>query len=271
MSPIYVPGKVVLQKQFTQQGYMWEFPARYGLWSPANIATALWLDAADTGTVITESGAVSQWNDKSGNGRNATQSTAGNRPTYTANGLTSKNVITFNAGSSTRLSSALGAASAIESSFTVANASSANTGQQSLLASSAAGGRQFRLSSTTASFLSQATALLGTSSSNAPKDAAIIFNLAYSGGGTSLSFFFNGTSAGTATTGNSVSGGGTTSIGAQGGGSEGLTGYIAEIVVLQSAPSTDTRQRIEGYLAHKWGLTANLPAGHPYKTVGPTP
>jgi hypothetical protein len=240
-------------------------------WDPASITTALWLDAADASTVTTVSGAVSQWNDKSGNGRDATQATAGNRPTYTASGLDSKNVITFSAGSSTRLASALSATSAIESSFIVANASSANTGQQSLLASSATGGRQFRLSSTTASVLAQASSLLGASSSNAPKDAATIFNLAYSSSGTSLSFLFNGTPVGTATSGNSFSGAGTTSVGAQGGGGEGLTGYIAEIVVLQSAPSTDTRQRVEGYLAHKWGLTANLPNDHPYRWTPPTP
>ena len=95
MSPIYVPGKVVLQKQFSLQNYMWEFPTQYGLWSPANITTALWLDAADTGTVITESGAVSQWNDKSGNARHAFQSTAGARPAYTSAGLSGKNVIYY--------------------------------------------------------------------------------------------------------------------------------------------------------------------------------
>jgi hypothetical protein len=30
------------------------------------------------------------------------------------------------------------------------------------------------------------------------------------------------------------------------------------------------RQRIEGYLAHKWGLVGSLPSGHPYKTAAPT-
>lgn len=29
------------------------------------------------------------------------------------------------------------------------------------------------------------------------------------------------------------------------------------------------RQRLEGYLAHRWGLTGNLPGGHPYKTAPP--
>jgi len=29
------------------------------------------------------------------------------------------------------------------------------------------------------------------------------------------------------------------------------------------------RQKLEGYLAHKWGLTSNLPNDHPYKTTSP--
>jgi hypothetical protein len=50
-----------------------------------------------------------------------------------------------------------------------------------------------------------------------------------------------------------------------------LTGAIGEIIVTASVLSTLNRQKTEGYLAHKWGLTASLPADHPYKTVGPTP
>ena len=30
-----------------------------------------------------------------------------------------------------------------------------------------------------------------------------------------------------------------------------------------------TRKQVDGYLAHKWGLTSNLPDGHPYKTSAP--
>ncbi len=60
-------------------------------------------------------------------------------------------------------------------------------------------------------------------------------------------------------------------IGSYDDGSLPLTGYIAELLIISGAVSTLNRQKIEGYLAHKWGLTANLPAGHPYKTVGPTP
>jgi hypothetical protein len=48
-----------------------------------------------------------------------------------------------------------------------------------------------------------------------------------------------------------------------------LQGRVAEVVLVPSAVDTLTRQKIEGYLAHKWGLTANLPSDHPYKTVAP--
>jgi hypothetical protein len=29
-------------------------------------------------------------------------------------------------------------------------------------------------------------------------------------------------------------------------------------------------KKLEGYLAHKWGLTANLPVGHDFKNTAPT-
>jgi hypothetical protein len=45
---------------------------------------------------------------------------------------------------------------------------------------------------------------------------------------------------------------------------------VKEIVVLYSAVTNTNRQLIEGYLAHKWGLQANLPGGHPYKNAAPT-
>ncbi|MGA1109957.1 MAG: hypothetical protein ACO3VO_00015 [Ilumatobacteraceae bacterium] len=42
----------------------------------------IWLDAADTTTITLNSGNVSQWNDKSGKGRNFVQSTATKQPAY---------------------------------------------------------------------------------------------------------------------------------------------------------------------------------------------
>lgn len=48
-----------------------------------------------------------------------------------------------------------------------------------------------------------------------------------------------------------------------------MDGRVGEILVYNSALSDVNHQKAEGYLAHKWGLTANLPAGHPYKIIAP--
>jgi hypothetical protein len=48
-----------------------------------------------------------------------------------------------------------------------------------------------------------------------------------------------------------------------------LIGDLAEVIMTTGPQTADTQNRIEGYLAHKWGTTASLPALHPYKTVAP--
>ena len=65
--------------------------AAVSAFAPTDLAgLALWLDAADSGTITLDgSNNVSQWDDKSGNGRNLTQATTLNRPGFTAgDGLT---------------------------------------------------------------------------------------------------------------------------------------------------------------------------------------
>lgn len=64
------------------------------LWSPAVLRPTVWLDAADISTISIATG-VSEWRDKSNNGWNVVQATAGNQPTYTMMGLNGLNVVTF--------------------------------------------------------------------------------------------------------------------------------------------------------------------------------
>ena len=42
-----------------------------------------------------------------------------------------------------------------------------------------------------------------------------------------------------------------------------FSGYIGEIVVFNSQIESTQRQQVETYLAQKWGLTSSLPTGHP--------
>jgi hypothetical protein len=247
------------------------------------IQTAQWLDAADASTVTTVSGAVSQWNDKSGNGRSATQATAGNRPAYTTAALNSRNVITFDGTDDW-----VGLASSIFSSqlsFSwYAVAARTSTATQGLFME--------RFDSNVAMValaVGDTTSILnragGTSSSaiveqtentSFPTNSAQILGSVQAP--TLGTAFRNGTSVATNSSTKAslafrrlVIGASYLGDSSNTPGQQFWTGYAAEIVISLSTHSTDTRQRIEGYLAWKWGLTANLPAGHPYKTVGPTP
>ena len=49
-----------------------------------------------------------------------------------------------------------------------------------------------------------------------------------------------------------------------------FTGEIAEIIVYAGALTTAERQKIEGYIAHRYGVQSNLPATHPYRNFAPT-
>jgi len=54
------------------------------------------------------------------------------------------------------------------------------------------------------------------------------------------------------------------------GGSRTAQGWIKEILFYNNVLSTSDQQKIEGYLAWKWGLQSYLSAGHPYKSAAPT-
>ena len=46
-------------------------------------------------------------------------------------------------------------------------------------------------------------------------------------------------------------------------------GQVAEIIVVNDV-TTDTTDRVTGYLAHKWGIDGSLPSAHTYKSSAPT-
>jgi hypothetical protein len=47
-------------------------------------------------------------------------------------------------------------------------------------------------------------------------------------------------------------------------------GTMHELIMLTSTYSSSDREKLEGYLAWKWGLEGDLPGGHPYKSAAPT-
>ncbi|NCC84600.1 MAG: hypothetical protein EOM03_10805 [Clostridia bacterium] len=235
-------------------------------WTPADITTALWLDAADSATITESGGAVSQWADKSGYGRNAAQTVGSYKPALASGAVNALNAILFDG-----LNDYLGITGNLP------------------VASEMAEFVVFRRE--TAGIL---TMPLGGNNKGAPPYGILGYtdNVAYSGlrssgylthgsisTGTYISalardasvaeLFINGTSLGGAKTAGAVSGTlDIVSVGARA--TSYHNGLIAEIIVLHSNPSVEDRQKIEGYLAHKWGLAANLPSDHPYKSAPPT-
>jgi len=240
-------------------------------WTPAEITTALWLDAADASTITESGGVVSQWDDKSGNGKHATQSIAQSRPLLTGDGLNGRSVITFD-GNDDFFSVSSFTGSRIISVFLVASQDTTTSNKYLLDESNTAqygGGLSIRFTNTgTVRFWGQDVLPLTNSlalSASIPYIIGAIENT------TQRNIYIDGTVNANITPGTDTRTAANPRIGHSlllGGYHD---GYIAEIILVASAVSTDTRQLIEGYLAHKWGLTANLPADHPYKTAIPVP
>ncbi len=53
-------------------------------------------------------------------------------------------------------------------------------------------------------------------------------------------------------------------------GGRSLIGQVGEVLISSSVLSLRELERIEGYLAHKWGIASLLPSGHYYKNFAPS-
>ena len=251
------------------------------LWTPARINTVLWLDAADASTITLNGSAVSQWNDKSGNALHISQSTATQQPAYTLSGLSNRNIITFN-GTSDILFRTTGLDDlSTVSIFAVMRYISAS-GQDLPMGVGSTGATgavraMYRASGgTTQGFAGWSRDVTSSAYSTDTGGKHHIFagwNTALSGtdhvfiGRDGLATAYTPDNGGTLNT---------TGAGFSIGSLRGVlvaTYYsnisVAETIVLSTPPEVASRQRIEGYLAHKWQLTSNLPNDHPFRVRPP--
>lgn len=224
-------------------------------WDPADTATALWLDAADNTVFTLDTTSVVQWSDKSGNDRHAT-ATGTARPVITGAAINGLDVVTFdgvaNCLSVPRPFTTLGSFFTVlwttDSAYilfgplgTSAHSPAASSETMTILVGSF-GTPAYLLDGAATSWATRVQ--MHTSLHNRVSIAEYI--------GASLATW-------------------PTTIGISGYYSTNwyFSGQIAEIIAVDGAVSTALRERIEGYLAHKWGLTGNLPAAHPYKVLPP--
>ena len=255
--------------------------ARRG-WLPSDISTALWLDAADTSTITQSLGDVSQWDDKSGNNRHAVQATGTAQPSATANTINSKTVITFDGSNDFMdVSTTVLQGQTEPNLFYVFVRYGSDSGAYlpAVTTMPSAGQDQgaFHYIKSTGN-LGASYPFFTTSPSwgNYDLSSGTVYAT-----GTPEIIGFNALAGNWRVFRNGVQEGATGTVGGAPGST--FTGLrlaqqknplrtsnigIGELV-LTFGSSVLNRQRIEGYLAWKWGLTANLPAIHPYKTVRP--
>lgn len=228
--------------------------------TPRNISgLAAWWDASDAASITTVSGRVSQWNDKSGNGVHATQTTANNRPVNTSQTLNGRAVMTFDG--SNDIMSFTGTARTDETQFVVVRnnmVASAVSNQQILGDASSGFGVTAVIKndgSTNSDVFTHCGGFsLGTTSAryqfpaNNPFGPAVVSAIRSSASGGILRT--DGVQRATCTTSNSYA---LARIGGVGS-SLPLNGYIAEIVIYSRALSVADVQRVERYLGTKWGL-----------------
>ena len=233
--------------------------------SPLDIAgCALWLDGADSSaaSMTLDGTSLDAWKDKSGNGRDFTAAGAA-RPTLTAAGLNGLSVVTLDGNDQmTNATNIVGLTSV--SMFAVAF----NDGSQfgGVISSTAGTDSSPGLLVDQFHFACRGLANLsrGTSGSGPIVATGIV-----SSGASAV--FYGGLQADADAASGSLAAVTTTAIGTyRQTAANFLTGYIAEIIVFNTALSTSDRARVEAYLANKWSIanvhapavTASDPVGY---------
>ncbi len=234
-------------------------------WTPAALPNLRAWYKADAITGIADEGSVATWPDSGPGEFAATQGTADKQPTYessaTINGLPS---VEF-AGGNDVLATAL-TASVIEQSVLAVIDRSTSATVRVMLGSAADGGRTFRLNTThNLQIVVAGGATIATGSNTVGSGVNLV---SVDLGATTWGLGINGTLE-TGSHGATLTAGLTSLIGNNAGGNQGFDSRMAELVVCDLLVTAD-RQRVEGYLAWKWGLQASLPGGHPYGTAAPT-
>ena len=239
---------------------------------PTSIAgCVMWLDAADLTSMTLNGANVSQWTDKSGSGNSVIQASSGSQPTTggTLNGL---NTLYFTGKTMTYTGISVSAQTVfciyLNNTFTPYGEPVA-VGPFAFFYAAPSNNVGIGRTGVTDEVLAN----WSTNSLTTSKYTIYGGTVSVSGSTTSV-LYFNGTQVASTTV--SSSGGSVRyNIGHY---ASGTTGYLAEVLIYNSVLSQTNRQTVESYLAQKWGLTSNLPVGHPgltttvYGTVAaPTP
>ena len=258
-------------------------------WLPSDLASlAGWWDASDSATLFdattggstpAASGGVARWEDKSGDGRHFTQATSGDRPTRQTSIQNSRDVVRFD-GSSDYMDQTdfiydLGACTigvvlkvrtdGFAFGFGEGSTSDNNPLYYPVASNTNAVACFYRddAGGPTVNYVQGAN--VGTTNFQLVVMTDSGSDIKYGLNGTAPTSIVSGSYSRSTTT---LS---TLRIGAISRSTANFFAAIdfAEICVFDAVLGTADREKLEGYLAHKWGRDAELPSGHPYKNSAP--
>jgi hypothetical protein len=241
-------------------------------WLPSQLSSlVIWLDADDSASVIQSNGSVSQWNDKSGNGHHVSQGDGAKRPTYSSAGVTGSPAIVF---TNDILKTATNVVAWLDGHSIIAVATQTNETavNQDILGSggTAIGDVLFGIYNDKLrmhAWGSNSSVSLDGSSTiavNIPHVIAQAYDTSQ------LRQYLDGSLQGEQSlTSNSLPAK-QVFLGSRGSlDNARFVGEISEVLVFSNGLSISDRQKIEGYLSHKWGLADKLPVTHPHKNFTP--
>tara|TARA_Y100000114_G_scaffold71005_1_gene64996 strand:+ start:1280 stop:2134 length:855 start_codon:yes stop_codon:yes gene_type:complete len=250
-------------------------PVSVSDWTPSDLDSGIlsaWFKADSLS--LSDGAGVGTWTDSSGNGNTAAQLTSSRQPKFETNELNSKPVLRFDGsdivtdGDIAALDVGTGdiwMAAVFKSTDTSAEQIIFEKDHQRFsLVVAGNGDLQFRAGGPGGS--NNAV----QNSGNWSRTAFVIATAARVSG--TLSGFVNGSAANTTGVNStqSISNSNVFDIGGRAAAATGkVTGDIAEILVGGATLTTEDREKIEGYLAHKYGLEGNLNSGHTYKSNSP--
>ena len=243
------------------------------LWTPARITTELWLDASDSASITHSSNTVSQWNDKSGKNNHVT---ASGNPATGSSTQNSLNVIDLDGNDFFKKATFTNPASGDLQVFIVCEVTQVTTISDSIISQNAASHDWQIEAGNATEFYGLLRTSNQTSSSSKIGDTVISMmniwcaSFDYTDDG-QYQLMLNGSIlSGTVLRAytNKIASPQDLLIFTNRVENKSPAGKIAEVIIYESQSNSE-RQQVEGYLAHKWGLTGNLNGSHPYKTNAP--
>lgn len=254
-------------------------------WTPAQLGASLrlWLDADDATTITLNGSTVSQWRDKSGLGNHANQTTSVDQFTYQLAAVNGRAAVVDNGVPNKNMTTASVALNGSGMSiFGVGRTDSqpANSGISRFVFVSNRiylgtwfidSASNFRPGAVSVVFGNGTSMTVTGTATVAWEDTLRIAGATVSAAGLSTTYVDGSTGA--TRSGAFANFTGAIPLGHVGGSSQMWRGPMCELVVMVNEIGTSDRQKLEGYLAHKWqgaGASNNLPSGHPFKSTAPT-